>query len=42
VAAIFAELEDLHKSAANGTAKTYKTASELRAALDAEDESEDE
>ena len=39
-AEVLAEAEELYAAVANGTAKTYKNAVELRAALDAEDEDE--
>jgi hypothetical protein len=40
-AMILREAEELYAAVANGTAKTYKNAEELRAALDAEDDDED-
>ena len=39
-AEILAEAEECYAAVANGTAKSYKNAAELRAALDAEDEDE--
>jgi hypothetical protein len=37
-AEILAEVKEAHAAIANGTAKLYKNAAELRAALDAEDD----
>ena len=39
-AEIIAEAEECYAAVANGTAKLYKNAAELRAALDAEDDDE--
>ena len=39
-AEILAEAEECYAAVANGTAKLYKNAAELRAALDAEDDDE--
>jgi len=39
-AEILAEAEECYAAVANGTAKFYKNAAELRAALDAEDDDE--
>ena len=41
-AAILAEAEEMYAAIADGTAKIYRNAKELRAALDAEDDDEDE
>jgi len=40
-AEILAELEECYAAVANGTAKLYKNAAELRAALDAEDDDDE-
>jgi antitoxin component of RelBE/YafQ-DinJ toxin-antitoxin module len=39
-AMLLADAEDCYAAVANGTAKTYKSAAELRAALDSEDDVE--
>jgi addiction module RelB/DinJ family antitoxin len=40
-AAILKESEEMHEAVANGTAKAYKNAAELFAAMDAEDDGDD-